>query len=681
MGKKKGAIAAKARAKRQMSTASETPCVVDEAPTQIVLEDGCCVHRGLQNLGNTCYMNSVVQCLNVSRLFADGLVGNFPPTPGGITSVLAATFRGIRAVDKGNVSATVHNPKPLHQQLVSRFPWFRGKEQQDAHEFLRTLLGSVSDEFEEVSKSSNSTRTTTDVQPVSEDGVSAHFGGRICTATLCWKCSRISFKMDPFLDLPLHLPSLAGQQVGAMGVTYAMSSGERETVDVFQPEESCNEQETNVKNKRKKHVAPKKAPLGSLGLASRSDVTGQKPLMGVWGAAKEREELIENTRIYVRSLLIRLLRPPEDEVLNEILPITFEIELERNAKAERPWGFRWSDLKCSEDILVVQSIVEDSVVEKWNLKRHALGDLDQAVCVGDRLLEVNGETDYKDVNKILRTADKVALRFSRPLGSGNTIDELGRGRAESDGKEECANAAREERRINFCNEAAKCYEQLPSQIHKLFAAEEKNTLPTGARIPLNRCLKHFSSVQALEDDFKPTYSCRHCQKKDDKIKTFASQRMWICSGGLPPLLTLQLKRFRRYLDRYEKSSACISLPQVLELEENVLASETIESLAPFVEKGLEDIQRFVSQLQGKTDCCRPNPLRYELYALCVHQGTSMRSGHYVAYVNSGQSLEKEKWFGVSDTRVWKCDRDEVLKAEAYVVFYRREGSGDDNYDD
>jgi tRNA-binding EMAP/Myf-like protein len=51
----------------------------------------------------------------------------------------------------------------------------------------------------------------------------------------------------------------------------------------------------------------------------------------------------------------------------------------------------------------------------------------------------------------------------------------------------------------------------------------------------------------------------------------------------------------------------------------------------------------------------------------------MSSGHYIAYVNGGTSLEKEEWHGVSDARVWKCSREEALKAEAYVAFYRREG--------
>merc|ERR1712146_87667 len=65
------------------------------------------------------------------------------------------------------------------------------------------------------------------------------------------------------------------------------------------------------------------------------------------------------------------------------------------------------------------------------------------------------------------------------------------------------------------------------------------------------------------------------------------------------------------------------------------------------------------------------PMLYELYAICEHQGSQMQDGHYVAYVNSGPSLAREEWFGLSDTKVWKCERAEVLKVEAYIAFYRR----------
>lgn len=66
-------------------------------------------------------------------------------------------------------------------------------------------------------------------------------------------------------------------------------------------------------------------------------------------------------------------------------------------------------------------------------------------------------------------------------------------------------------------------------------------------------------------------------------------------------------------------------------------------------------------------------LRYELYGVCVHQGSTMHGGHYIAYVNTGCSLESEEWYTISDSQVSRCSRADALEAEAYVAFYRREG--------
>merc|ERR1712151_367165 len=133
---------------------------------------------------------------------------------------------------------------------------------------------------------------------------------------------------------------------------------------------------------------------------------------------------------------------------------------------------------------------------------------------------------------------------------------------------------------------------------------------------------------------------------------------------------MQLKRFRRYKDRFEKSAASIALPPVLDLSPFVLSVPQLRRLVPFVAESAE-IQKLID---SQTEGAATGALRYELYATCVHQGSSMKGGHYVAYVNSGPSLEKEKWFSISDSRVSSSSRAEMLRAEAYVAFYRREGS-------
>ena len=63
----------------------------------------------------------------------------------------------------------------------------------------------------------------------------------------------------------------------------------------------------------------------------------------------------------------------------------------------------------------------------------------------------------------------------------------------------------------------------------------------------------------------------------------------------------------------------------------------------------------------------PNNYTYSLYAVLLHLGVELNSGHYTCYV---KSIDKE-WFYFNDNVVRKCRIDEVLQSaeEAYCLFY------------
>ena len=61
-------------------------------------------------------------------------------------------------------------------------------------------------------------------------------------------------------------------------------------------------------------------------------------------------------------------------------------------------------------------------------------------------------------------------------------------------------------------------------------------------------------------------------------------------------------------------------------------------------------------------------VRYLLYAVVEHRG-GPQSGHYVTYRRCG--ARGKQWVYVSDTSVYSSDVQEVLGAEAYMLFYSR----------
>jgi hypothetical protein len=57
-----------------------------------------------------------------------------------------------------------------------------------------------------------------------------------------------------------------------------------------------------------------------------------------------------------------------------------------------------------------------------------------------------------------------------------------------------------------------------------------------------------------------------------------------------------------------------------------------------------------------------------LFAVVVHAGKNSHSGHYIAYV---QSLARQDgWYKMDDGRVSSVEAKDVMKADAYLLFYR-----------
>jgi ubiquitin carboxyl-terminal hydrolase 8 len=130
------------------STTNGTP-QVNLSPLQIASKE---FTTGLQNLGNTCYMNCIIQCLAgtsaLSLAFVDGSYKRYINVNSklGYKGVLAQRFADlVQTMYKDNVSSV--GPTALKYFSGTVRDIFRGSEQQDCQEFLTFILDGLHEDL------------------------------------------------------------------------------------------------------------------------------------------------------------------------------------------------------------------------------------------------------------------------------------------------------------------------------------------------------------------------------------------------------------------------------------------------------------------------------------------------------------------------------------------------------
>ncbi|KAJ6406933.1 hypothetical protein OIU84_010448 [Salix udensis] len=157
------------------------------------------IGAGLENLGNTCFLNSVVQCLTYTEPLAAYLQSGKHQN-----SCHVAGFCALCAIQK-HVSRALQSsgrslvPKDLVSNLRCISRNFRNARQEDAHEYMVNLLESMHKCCLPSGVPSES--------PAAYETSLVHkiFGGSLRSQVECQQCSYCSNKFDPFLDLSLEI--------------------------------------------------------------------------------------------------------------------------------------------------------------------------------------------------------------------------------------------------------------------------------------------------------------------------------------------------------------------------------------------------------------------------------------------------------------------------------------------
>ncbi|XP_023648434.1 ubiquitin carboxyl-terminal hydrolase 2-like isoform X2 [Paramormyrops kingsleyae] len=189
---------------------------------------------GLKNLGNTCFMNSILQCLSNTQSLRDYCLNNsyrreLNSSSRGNGTLMEEFARLIQRLWTSSGSDAV-GPSEFKTQIQKYAPRFVGYNQQDAQEFLRFLLDGLHNEVNRVTVRPRGHAEDLDHLPDDEKGkrmwnryleredskIVDLFVGQLKSSLTCCQCGYCSTVFDPFWDLSLPIAKKGHGEVSLM---------------------------------------------------------------------------------------------------------------------------------------------------------------------------------------------------------------------------------------------------------------------------------------------------------------------------------------------------------------------------------------------------------------------------------------------------------------------------------
>ncbi|GAB5372492.1 hypothetical protein AAMO2058_001670400 [Amorphochlora amoebiformis] len=310
--------------------------------------------RGIQNLGSSCFMTVVLQCLCQNPFLRNFFLGdmhhpgacqgkngkNGRSSLGCIACEMDTVFRQIFSGDTRPM-----NPHRFLYAVWTQVPNLSGYRQQDAHEFMCAVLEALHASFKS---------TTANNQGVaSKNGrgecdcvIHRIFGGRIISDVRCLRCSGSSPTYQPMqyicLDIYYKIKNSPGSKLAAGGLPVSMPSSAAASPATIKssPSVSPNYGNASSSSGRLSRQEDRKSPAPMPENRSKSKKRARSPNTNGGKSAEKRSKVQPVAYKYLRFL-----------TLNECLE---KYVLKENlAKADSVYCQRCKDyVMCSKQILI-----------------------------------------------------------------------------------------------------------------------------------------------------------------------------------------------------------------------------------------------------------------------------------------------------------------------------------------
>ncbi|XP_019421353.1 PREDICTED: ubiquitin carboxyl-terminal hydrolase 20-like [Lupinus angustifolius] len=165
-------------------------------------EDCSWVGAGLSNLGNTCFMNAILQCFTHTVPLIDGFRSSSHSFPCDRYNIEFCAFCALRAQIEHSLASTggIVSPWKLVKNLSYFSSSFQRYQQEDAHEFMQYALDKLDRCFLYLKENSKSFEDANLVEKI--------FGGRLISKLRCSNCGHSSNTYEPLIDMSLEIENV-----------------------------------------------------------------------------------------------------------------------------------------------------------------------------------------------------------------------------------------------------------------------------------------------------------------------------------------------------------------------------------------------------------------------------------------------------------------------------------------
>ncbi|XP_049683070.1 ubiquitin carboxyl-terminal hydrolase 4 isoform X1 [Accipiter gentilis] len=618
---------------------------------------------GLSNLGNTCFMNSALQCLSNTPPLTDYFLEDKyeaeinQNNPLGMRGEIAEAYAElIKQIWSGRQS---HVAPRMFKTQVGRFaPQFSGYQQQDSQELLAFLLDGLHEDLNRVKKKPYLELKDANGRPDSEVAKEAWenhrlrndsiivdiFHGLFKSTLVCPKCSKVSVTFDPFCYLTLPLP-LRRDRLMEVTLVYADPQHRPVQYRVVVPmmgaiSDLCeslsklsgvpaeNMVVTDVYNHRfhkifqmdegLNHIMPKDDIFVYEVCKSSEDGSDYVTLSVYFREKTMRQSSnTSGTVLFGQPLLISV--PKHKLTVDHLYSVVLE-QISRYVKLPLTEEYPTTcpdKGTCNGSSGVVEGDIEEMEHQDGGQEgKEKLAEVDP--CHSEGCMQIESARDPQPCKK---------QHFTFSLVNSSGTSEIN---SIVEGKILKLNAFSalaidwdsDTRRLLFDEQEAQAFEKHGSMLQP----QKKKAV-----VALRDCIELFTTMETL-GEHDPWY-CPNCKKHQQATKKFD---LW----SLPRILVVHLKRFS--YSRYWR--------------------DKLDTVVEFPIRGL-NMSEFVCDP-------RAGSYVYDLIAVSNHYG-AMGVGHYTAYA---KNKVNDKWYYFDDSSVSAASEDQIVTKAAYVLFYQRRNS-------